>query len=73
VRVLDAIAYPDEQGGALVDQNASEGELASRVIPVRLDWVLRHADTLGDLMIELKEIWTGSGRMDEGSFRDDER
>jgi hypothetical protein len=73
VRVLDAIAYPDEQGGALVDQNAPEGELASRVIPVRLDWVLRHVETLGGLMSELREIWTRSGRMDEGSFRDNER
>jgi hypothetical protein len=73
VRVLDLIAYPDEQGGALVDQDVGESELASRVIPVRLDWVLQHVETLGGLMSELKEIWTRSGRMDEGSFRDNER
>ena len=29
VRELDAMAFPDEQGGALVDQHASEGALAS--------------------------------------------
>ncbi|MGD0595604.1 MAG: N,N-dimethylformamidase beta subunit family domain-containing protein [Acidimicrobiales bacterium] len=73
VRVLDAMAFPDEQGGALVDQHASEGELAGRVIPVRLGWVQRHARTLELLMAELEEIWTTSGRMDEGALRDTER
>jgi hypothetical protein len=73
VRALDAMAYPDEQGGALVDQHASEGELAERVIPVRLGWVQEHARTLGRLMTELEEIWTASGRMDEGALRDNER
>jgi hypothetical protein len=67
------MAFPDEQGGALVDQHASEGELAGRVIPVRLGWVQRHARTLELLMAELEEIWTTSGRMDEGALRDTER
>jgi hypothetical protein len=73
IRVLDAMAFPDEQGGALVDQHASEGELAQRVIPVRLGWVQRHAKTLETLMAALEEIWTASGRMDEGALRAGER
>ncbi len=73
VRVLDAMAYPDEQGGALVDQHASEAELAERVIPVRLGWVQRHAKTLEALMADLEEIWIADGRMAEGALRDDER
>jgi len=68
VREIDAMAFPDEQGGALVDQHASEAELAGRVIPVRLEWVRRHGETLGRLTSELKGIWTASGRMDEGAL-----
>jgi hypothetical protein len=67
------MAYPDEQGGALVDQRASEGSLAERVIPVRLVWVRRHAKVLEGLMAELEALWTASGRMDDGALRDGER
>jgi len=73
IRVLDAMAFPDEQGGALVDQHASEAALAERVIPVRLGWVRRHAQTLEGLMAELEEIWISDGRMADGALRDDER
>jgi hypothetical protein len=73
IRALDAMAYPDEQGGALVDQHSSEAALAERVIPVRLGWVRRHARTLDRLMSELEEIWIADGRMAEGALRDDER
>jgi hypothetical protein len=63
IRMLDAMAYPDEQGGALVDQDASEAELADRVIPVRLGWIQRHAEVLGDLVTELSERWTADGAL----------
>jgi hypothetical protein len=72
VRALDAMAYPDEQGGALVDQHASEAALAERVIPVRLGWVRKYAKTLDGLIAELEQIWTLDGRMAEGALRDDE-
>jgi hypothetical protein len=73
IRMLDAMAYPDEQGGALVDQDASEAELADRVIPVRLGWIQRHAEVLGDLVTELSERWTADGRMADGALRADEK
>jgi hypothetical protein len=72
VRALNAMANPDEQGGALVDQHASEATLADRVIPVRLPWVRQHAETLAELMTQLTALWTASGRMAEGSLRPDE-
>ena len=72
IRALDAMAYPDEQGGALVDQHSSEASLAERVIPVRLGWVRRYAQTLDRLISELEEIWIADGRMAEGALRDDE-
>lgn len=72
IRALDALAYPDEQGGALVDQHASEAELAARVIPIRLGWIQRHAATLGALVSELEQRWAATGRMADGSLRPDE-
>ncbi len=72
VRALNAIANPDEQGGALVDQHASEASLADRVIPVRLPWVRQYVQTLTELMAELESIWTADGRMAEGALRPDE-
>jgi hypothetical protein len=72
VRALNAIANPDEQGGALVDQHASEATLADRVIPVRLPWVRQYAQTLTELMEQLEAIWTADGRMAEGALRPDE-
>jgi hypothetical protein len=73
VRALDAMAHPDEQGGALVDQHASEATLADRVIPVRLGWIQRHAEMLGTLVTELEARWTADGRMAEGALRADEK
>jgi hypothetical protein len=73
VRALNAMANPDEQGGALVDQHASEATLADRVIPVRLPWVRQHAQTLEELMTQLTTIWTASGRMAEGALQPDDR
>ncbi len=49
------MAFPDEQGGALVDQDASEAELAGRVIPIRLGWVRKHAGVLTGLIDELEQ------------------
>ena len=72
IRTLNALANPDEQGGALVDQHASEAALAERVIPVRLPWVRQYAATLSELMDELTAIWTANGRMAEGALRPDE-
>ncbi len=72
-RTLHAMANPDEQGGALVDQKAPEAELASRVIPIRLQWVKRHAAILSDLMADLESMWEKSGRMADASLREDER
>ena len=73
VRALDAMAYPDEQGGALVDQNASEAELAERVIPVRLGWIQQYAQTLSALVTELEARWAQDGRMADGAPRADEK
>jgi hypothetical protein len=73
IRMLDALAYPDEQGGALVDQHESEAELAERVIPVRLGWIQQHAATLTALVAELEARWTADGRMADGSLRPDEK
>jgi hypothetical protein len=72
VRVLHAMANPDEQGGALVDQRTPEVELASRVIPIRFQWVKRHAATLDVLMSELESMWRDNGRMAEASLREEE-
>jgi hypothetical protein len=73
VRTLNAIAFPDEQGGALVDQHATEGELADRVIPVRLAWISQYLATLQDLMAELDARWSPSGRMADATLRPDEK
>lgn len=67
------VAYPDEQGGALVDQHATEGELADRVIPVRLAWITQHLVTLQHLMAELDARWSASGRMADATLRPDEK
>jgi hypothetical protein len=73
VRSLHAMANPDEQGGALVDQKASEAELAGRVIPIRLQWVKHHAMALHAALTELESMWESDGRMAEASLRDGER
>jgi N,N-dimethylformamidase beta subunit-like protein len=73
VRTLNAIAFPDEQGGALVDQHATEGELADRVIPVRLAWIGQYLAALQDLMAELDTRWSASGRMADATLRPDEK
>jgi hypothetical protein len=73
IRALDALAFPDEQGGALVDQGASESELADRVIPVRLGWIQQYTATLTELVAELEHRWTDNGRMADGSLRADEK
>ena len=73
VRALDALAYPDEQGGALVDQRASEAELADRVIPIRLGWLQEYAAALTALMTELEGRWAADGRMAQGALRPDEK
>ena len=73
IRMLDAMAYPDEQGGALVDQHASEAELADRVIPIRIGWIQRHAEVLAALVTELEERWIADGRMAEGALSAGER
>jgi N,N-dimethylformamidase beta subunit-like protein len=73
IRALDALAFPDEQGGALVDQGASEAELADRVIPVRLGWIQEYAGKLTGLVAELEQRWIDNGRMADGSLRPDEK
>jgi len=73
IRTLDAMAYPDEQGGALVDQHSSEAALAARVIPIRLPRIGRHAERLAVLMAELEQHWAADGRMVGGALRPDER
>jgi hypothetical protein len=73
VRVLNAIAFPDEQGGALVDQYATEGELADRVIPVRLAWITEHLDALHQLIADLETRWNAGGRMADATLRPDEK
>ncbi len=72
VRALDAIAFPDEQGGALVDQGASEAQLASGVIPIRLGWIKHHAAILAGLIAELEARWTADGRMADASLSAEE-
>jgi hypothetical protein len=62
-----------EQGGALVDQHATEGELAERVIPVRLAWISEHADALRQLIADLDTRWSATGRMADASLRPDEK
>ena len=73
IRTLDAIAHPDEQGGALVDQHASEASLAERVIPVRLGWIQEHTATLTALIAELEARWMADGRMADGALRAEEK
>jgi hypothetical protein len=73
VRTLNAIAFPDEQGGALVDQHTTEGELADRVIPVRLGWISQHLDALQQLIADLEGRWSASGRMADASLRPEEK
>ena len=72
IRSLDALAFPDEQGGALVDQHASETELADRVIPVRLGWLQQHAGRLIDRVGQLEARWAAAGRMADGALNADE-
>jgi hypothetical protein len=72
IRSLDALAFPDEQGGALVDQHTSEAELADRVIPVRLGWLRRHAGALTELAGQLEARWAAEGRMADGALNADE-
>ncbi len=67
---MHAMAYPDEQGGSLVDQRTSEASLAERVIPIRLRWVQSHMQVLAELMAELEAIWDASGRMADGRIDD---
>jgi hypothetical protein len=73
VRTLNAIAFPDEQGGGLVDQHVTEGELADRVIPVRLAWISQHLDMLQALMAELQARWEASGRIADATLRPEEK
>ena len=73
VRALNALAYPDEQGGALVDQGAAEADLADRVIPIRLGWLREHAAKLGGLIDELEGRWTADGRMADGALQAGDR
>jgi hypothetical protein len=73
VRTLNSIAFPDEQGGALVDQHATEGELADRVIPVRIAWINAHLTALHDLLDDLAARWTADGRMADATLREDEK
>ena len=73
IRTLDALAHPDEQGGALVDQHASEASLAERVIPVRLGWIQQHAEVLDGLVAQLEARWIANGRMAAGALRADEK
>jgi hypothetical protein len=73
IRTLDALAHPDEQGGALVDQHASEASLAERVIPVRLGWIQQYTDALAGLVAELQARWVADGRMADGALRADEK
>jgi hypothetical protein len=73
IRALDALAFPDEQGGALVDQGASEAELADRVIPVRLGWIQQYASRLTGLVDELEARWVAHGRMADASLRPEEK
>ena len=72
-RALNALAYPDEQGGALVDQGAAEADLADRVIPIRLGWLREHAAKLGGLIDELEGRWTADGRMADGALQAGDR
>ena len=73
VRALNALAYPDEQGGALVDQGAAEADLADRVIPIRLGWLREHAAELSGLIDELEGRWTADGRMADGALQAGDR
>jgi len=73
VRALNALAYPDEQGGALVDQGAAEADLADRVIPIRLGWLREHAAKLSGLIDELEGRWTADGRMADGALQAGDR
>jgi hypothetical protein len=56
-----------------VDQHAAEGELAERVIPVRLGWLAEYTGVLSGLLAELETRWTASGRMADGALRPDEK
>ena len=73
VRTLNSIAFPDEQGGALVDQHATEGELAERVIPIRIAWINDHLTALHDLLDDLTAQWTANGRMADATLRENEK
>ena len=53
-------------------RQASEAELADRVIPVRLPWVRHYALTLAELMDQLTAIWTANGRMADASLQPDD-
>ena len=68
VRTMHSMAYPDEQGGALVDQRTSEAMLAERVIPIRLRWLQAHMRVLEELTGRLEALWSASGRMADGDL-----
>jgi hypothetical protein len=72
VRLLSALAFPDEQGGALVDQGSSEEDLAARVIPVRVAYAQRRLAELSGVLDELVASWSQSTRMDDASLRPEE-
>jgi hypothetical protein len=71
VRTMHAMAYPDEQGGSLVDQRTSEASLAGRVIPIRLRWVRSQMRVLAELAAELEALWESSGRITDGDLEAD--
>ena len=56
-----------------MDQHATEGELAERVIPVRLRWISEHTEELLRLLADLDARWSASGRMADASLRPDEK
>ena len=68
VATMHAMAYPDEQGGSLVDQRTSEASLAGRVIPIRLRWVRSQTRVLAELTAELEALWESSGRITDGDL-----
>ena len=67
--VKQAVLDRHYEGGTLL----TEGELAERVIPVRLRWIGEHVDALQRLLADLDARWTASGRMADASLRPDEK
>lgn len=68
VAAMHAMAYPDEQGGCLVDQRTSQAALAERVIPVRLRCVQAQLPVLENLTRQLEALWSATGRMADGDI-----